>query len=449
MQAKVEVIRKLDIYKPYGEYFAETHDDFLTHHSYHFPIVLLKDGSPWPDGNRYLQHKTKGIMPAKHRTLDSIARDLIDFRRWLDIEDINYLQFPKRVMARPTYRFCGHLHDEIRSKKISINTAKKKMSSIQGFYRWLKLEGHSFASPYWRENDAFILFKNQHGFNRSKNITTTDLCSSFRNSKNTNNYSEHIADGGKLRPLPKEQQEAIVKALKTIGNTEMTLSFLIALSTGARLQTVFTLRLENFEIPLPPNTPYRTIKAGSGTLVNTKFSKPITILIPTWLYRKVQIYLKSKRHIKRLNKSPHIYTKENEQYAFLTRNGLPYYMADNDPFEFLYRTPARGNGVTQFIRQQLQPTLKQLSYKFEFRFHDLRATFGINLLEQKIKEENLTLTNDRNSPVFFRVLMYIKERMGHSSINTTMLYLNYKENFKIATQIQTKFELYLEQLLND
>lgn len=145
----MEVIRKLDIYRPTtigisnertivpracapheNTYKAEPHDDFVTSHSYHFPVVLLKDGSPWPDANRYFLHKLKGISPAKHRTLDSIARDLVNFRRWLDEEEVDYLRFTKRVLARPTYLYCGYLHDEIRQKKIVTGTAKRRMSSI-------------------------------------------------------------------------------------------------------------------------------------------------------------------------------------------------------------------------------------------------------------------------------------------------------------------------------
>lgn len=464
MEARVEIIRKLDIYTPsthmcegmdevthskYGQYFREPHHDFVEHHSYHFPTILMKDGSPWSDANRYLLHKLKGIMPTSHRTLDSIARDLAGFRRWLDKENINYLHIPENTWGKTTYLYCSHLHDEVRLKNIALGTAKKKMSSIQGFYRWLKLDGNKFEYPLWRENDAYILFKDQYGFNRSKNISRTDLSSSFRTLKNTNNFSEYIEDGGKLRPLPKDEQVAIVKALKDIGNIEMTLSFLIALTTGARLQTVFTLRRCNFAKSLPEMTSYRNIKIGKNTLVNTKFGKSMTILMPGWLYIRIKIYLNSERCKKRVNNCQHIYSTEGEQYAFISRNGRPYYMSKNDPFESIYRTPPRGNGITQFIRQQLQPSLEKYGNIFEFRFHDLRATFGMNLLEEKINTENIQLTSDRNSPEYFRVLMYIKERMGHSNIKTTIAYLNYKENYKIASQIQNQFEEYLENLMKD
>ena len=71
---------------------------------------------------------------------------------------------------------------------------------------------------------------------RKKSFISTDLTKSFRAVRGSNEYSEHINDGGKLRPLPKDEQQALVESLKRIANTEITLAFLFALTTGARLQ---------------------------------------------------------------------------------------------------------------------------------------------------------------------------------------------------------------------
>ena len=86
---------------------------------------------------------------------------------------------------------------------------------------------------------------------RKKSFISTDLTCSFRTVRQSNEYSEYINDSGKLRPLPKDEQQALVESLKRIANTEMTLAFIFALTTGARLQTVFTLRRKHF-IEKPP-----------------------------------------------------------------------------------------------------------------------------------------------------------------------------------------------------
>ena len=80
------------------------------------------------------------------------------------------------------------------------------------------------------------MFKDTSGFMRKKSFISTDLTKSFRAVRGSDEYSEYINDSGKLHPLHKDEQQALVESLKRIGNTEMTLAFIFALTTGARLQ---------------------------------------------------------------------------------------------------------------------------------------------------------------------------------------------------------------------
>ena len=45
----------------------------------------------------------------------------------------------------------------------------------------------------------------------------------------------------------RNEQKATIEALNNIANPEMTLAFIMAITTGTRLQTVFTLRRCHFE----------------------------------------------------------------------------------------------------------------------------------------------------------------------------------------------------------
>ncbi|MCR9698380.1 tyrosine-type recombinase/integrase [Vibrio cholerae] len=464
-RVRVEVIRKLECYepstvKPVGSHVCSTADEGCTYYQhpprdvahdvfYHYPMIVDPDGSLWAEANRYLLNRLNGLVPAKRRTLESIAGDLAHFRQWLLEEEIDFLTDTARPRARPTYRYCAYLHDEIRLGKLKARTAKRRISSVQNFYRWLVVDGVKFEYPLWLENDAALMFKDARGFQKSKSVKSTDLTRSFRVVKSNDDYSEHVDDGGKLRPLPKDEQVALIHALKAIGNTEMTLAFFLALATGARLQTVFTLRRQNFlDEPYKGAVSHR-IKVGDGTPVSTKYGKQMVLLVPLFLYRRVQIYMNSERCHQRMKLSKHVYPENSDQYLFLTRTGQPYYMAENDPFTFLYRNPPRGNAVTQFIRQQLKPELYRLGFEFEFRFHDLRATFGMNLLESFViqmskAEPHLVVKADMT-----KALMLVRSRMGHTSIRTTEAYLNYREKYRVALDLQSEYEAYLESMLNE
>ncbi|EOI6448308.1 tyrosine-type recombinase/integrase [Vibrio parahaemolyticus] len=463
-QVRVEVIRKLECYQPTTtyddgevtvmkahdgpEFWAKKSSSLFNDFSYHYPVVLDPDGSLWGQANRYLLSRVSQVTPPSHRTLESIANDLACFRRWMLDEEVDFLAIPKRMRARPTYRYCAYLHDLVRFQTIRPNTAKRRMSTVQNFYRWLELDGVEFPYALWIESDSHLSFKDSRGLQYRKQVKSTDPTRSFRAKRQSSDYDEYLEDGGKLRPLPKDQQIALVEALQCIGNTEMTLAFLLALTTGARLQTVFTFREQHIaDIPRDGTTAKR-IKVGYGTSVNTKYGKQMVLLVPIWLYNQLQIYSRSPRRMGRIARSPHAYPKSEDQYLFLTRAGKPYYMATNDPFEFLYRTPPRGNAVTQFIHQQLLPELNHQGHDFSIRFHDLRASFGMNLVESLLESFKLKDAPDERQPEFFQALMYVRERMGHNSLTTTEGYLNYRKKFKVASHIQNEFEEFLKTLIN-
>lgn len=461
--ARIELLKRLDLFEPTSielgsddkvvfsikekkyKYYTNASNDFFCEYFYHYPIIVDDDGSLWKEANLYLLDRINCFNPVKQRTLESIANDLLHFRRWLLLEEIDFLNITRRPRTRPTYRYTAFLHNEIRINKLKPSTAKRHISNIQNFYRWLEKDGINFNFPLWEEKNLNVAFKNAYGFLRSKDIVSTNLTRSFKTHKSSDD-DEYIYDGGKLRPLTKQEQEILITSLISINNIEMTLAFLVALTTGARLQTVFTLRRCDFEMPVSEKATVIRIKVGSGTLVDTKFNKQMVIIIPSWLYDRMKIYLNSKKYEKRKEKSKHTYKNKLHQYAFLTRSGSPYYLSQNDPNQELYRYPPRGNSIQQFIRQQLRPLILQSEHTFEIRFHDLRATFGMNLLESKLQGYSAK-DYSTNEPELFNILNFIRTRLGHSQLRTTEAYLNYKRIQNLSTHVQDEFELYLKSMM--
>ena len=416
----------------------------------HFPIILNADGSPWNEANFYLLDKLCGFKRVSSKTLEAKAVDLVMFRRWIDSEEIDYLHFPKRIMARPTYRFCAFLHSLLGRAEIGFSTAKRRMSTVQQYYRWLKNKHNvEFEYPLWREKEVFVNVKDQRGFGFHKLVKSTDI--SFKQATSEDGFEQVINDGGKLRPLEKQEQYRLVSALKKISNTEMTLAFLLALTTGARMQTIFTFRVGHFEKTVPTDLDYVRITAGHGTTIDTKYGKRIVLLIPVWLYQRIHLYIRSERATKRRNICSHVYENDSLQYLFLTKSGKPYYLAESDPFVSLYRHPPRGISVNAFINQQLKPVLNDSEKPIKFRFHDLRATFGLNLLEDHITQLSSNESDGHNSShtnSLWPALLSVQKRLGHSSITTTERYLSYRNNYQLALSVQSEFENHLREIVN-
>lgn len=419
-------IRKLKLFQPKitkdGISVQDAHDDFPYEEYFHFPALLKSDHSLWEHGSLYLLNKLKAFKQPSSSTLSSQANDLKSFMNFMEDQQLDYLVMCKRKAARPTYQFRFHLQDLIKNNQISERTASRRMNTVINFYRWLANQLKiNFQHEAWIESSAIISYENHYGMQQRKLVNTTNLA--VKVSPNNDTFNDYLKDGGKLRPLDETEQISLLKALKELKNTEMTLMFMLALSTGARIQTICTLRIKDLETDYNSKDDEVRIIVGSGTLTDTKLDKRAILYIPIWIFIKLQTYSKSPRAVKRRNKN-RTYENSPDQYIFLTKGGQPYYMGKNDPSLGIVKSLPKGNAITQFIRSMLLPKLKEMGHQFEFRFHDLRATYGMNLViinQKKISTGEIT---------YLKLKSFIQERMWHQSYDTTDLYLQYKSNHK-------------------
>ena len=131
----------------------------------------------------------------------------------------------------------------------------------------------------------------------------------------------------------------------------------------------------------------------------------------------------------------------DQNYLFLTSKGASYYTSlkeieDRRISKSLHCfKQSRGLSVRVHIDQMIKKINKNGIYLNNFRFHDLRATFGLNTLNALIRSG---FGNDQ-------ALMYLKERMGHRSITTTMRYLEYTSFISSVVDANTAFS----KALND
>jgi integrase len=432
---KINIIPRLDIYKIESNKSKVYNDDFYITYYNHFPILVHNDGTLWKYANLYLLYKIKSPKTPQYLTLHNIAKELKAFFEWSLENNVDYLNEKRRV-RRPTYMYRFFLQKKLENGTNTGKTLKKKMSVVINFYEYLQnILQLEFKFPLWEKEDTYISYNDTYGFKQSKKVETKDLLKipSFYEIDS----DEYIQDEGKLKPLTQEEQSLLFRSLNKLGNIEMTLACLIAVTTGARIQTVCTLRLKQFERQHSEKEKYISIKVGLGTEVDTKNDTVYFLQMPSWVYMKIQIYLKSERYEKRFQNQQHIFIDGKSQYIFLTNRGTPYYVSKYDKYIEKYtKTIPNGNTIRQFISTTLYTELGS-----ELRFHDLRATFAMNLLESK-----MTFV-EKGEMTLYELLSIIKERMPHRSLLTTERYLNFRNKQNQKQFIQNEFEKYLEELL--
>lgn len=434
-------VRELDLFEPQilvnGEYAKTLIDDIPVVTFNHFPILLRPDLTIFEEGTLYILSKLEAFRAPSAGTLASVAQDLVAYMNHLAIDSCDFLHMPKRKAARPTYLYRFWLQEQMAAGELVPKTASRRMNVVVGFYRWLIARGMKFEHSPWAEHTAFIRFENRVGFTFSRPVTATNL--SIRIPPPSSSYRDYINDGGKLKPLTPNQQSTMLKALRNIGNIEMELIFLIALCTGARLQTICTLRLGIFNKSWESCDTEIKIAAGPNTLVDTKHGKSGVLYFPTWLFEKLKIYNQSPSAEVRRRKNTS-YKNPADQYLFLTKGGRPYYMGRNDPERSKVKRMPVGNAITQFIKSALIPEICRLGEKFDLQFHDLRASYGMNLVDAN--QEKL-VTGEIS---YHKLKIFIKDRMWHASSDTTERYLKFRADNKFLIEVQETYENFLINL---
>lgn len=398
---------------------------------HHFPaLVYIEDGAPWPLGNQYLTDLAFGYPPTPRATLKKVALSLLDHVNTMVDEEVDIFNFPTRRAKRPTYAYSQHLSDRVSLNHDSIDTSNQHISRTEEFYSYLK-KFHELKpeNEMWKELKKTFRYIDKHGFPRIKEFTTTDLRLKVKGRLKRNTSKR------KLRAYNDDEQLAIIDALLEIGNTEMTLAFLTALTTGARKQSTFTMPRSS--LTSPSGAEYKTLPIGLGSLIDAKYDSINDLHIPLFLVDMFETYLSSERYKRREEKSHLAGAPDN--YIFLTKTGRPYYSQKQDPGRGKYKNPQDGGAIYSFIKNQLEPHLKRNNHDFNVYFHNLRATFANNHVKGLLEQY------EKGKISMSQVVMSVNDRLGHSTIETTERYIEDIKREKIQALSQDKWERFLEE----
>ncbi|WP_449441081.1 tyrosine-type recombinase/integrase [Pseudomonas migulae] len=401
------------------------------------PVILSPDGSIWKEGTLFLLRLALDDDSKDPETLLAMAGHLADFMTTLASEGRHFLDFSGYRFERPTYIYKEKFNLPTKKLLISEATANAKIRTMITFYKDL-MENRNFTpeQPPWKTKKSTIKFEDAYGYERTKYITHTDL--TFPATR-PNSTGEYIIDGGKLIPLSKKEQLALLQALIKTGHPEMLLIFTIALVTGMRIQTILTLRVSSIQPSESNSFDLVPVRAGRGSLVDAKHDKPQTIMMPKWLHHKLSIYINSDRYLHRAALAPE--QPEGAQYLFLSKTGTPYYVAKSDRGRF--ESNEKGSYVRSFISKYLKPLMQELECDMDFSFHDLRATFGMNLVEERREMLNRGQFN------YMQLIDYVRKRMNHSNSKTTQAYLNFQQNKDIIYQADKEYQQHIIDMCNN
>jgi len=407
------------------------------------PTVIGHDGLPWDLACYYLTYSTIHQI-ADPASIQKYAVHLSEYYDFCISEEIDPLLDTPSKRKRPIFRFREKLLGSVRDSEITDRTANNKIGNIVRFYRWLIEEnGHVYKHRPFSSDSFFISYVKGSGNVDHKLVQSHDARIKVH-PKSVLPSENLIVDDGRLRPLPSAEQEVLFSILENQKNTEMVLIIIFALTTGARIQSVLTLRHKHFRVESDPDSAV-PLAIGHGTYVDSKHSQKQVLMIPTFIQKKLAIYSHSKRSKNRFEKYCQLrglHASEEAMgdcYLFLSNQGHPFYDAKSDLFKFdksqVRANPRTGDSIRKFLKQHILPTMrKQFGEQYHFQFHDLRATYGINLVEA------CNVLVDKSEMDASAVVPFVQSRMNHKDSKTTESYIQYNEKIKQAEEIVETFQ---------
>ncbi|MGO2451482.1 MULTISPECIES: site-specific integrase [Pseudomonas] len=394
---------------------------------YNCPFLFHNTGKPWFEANSYLRYLVED-KTLTNRPTDEIRRrasKLLDYLIFCEEEGLDWLDFSgRRPALRPTYKYFASL---INGGKRSAAVINQYTGVVFNFYRFVSCNWHDIdMQRVDTVKEIKFLVKNSYG---AAKMLSAEKRSQTKSKAPASSVSIGYVreDGEDLRPLSNTELAEFMGILK--GKEWSALErviLLTALITGARKQTVLTMRikhLKNFTPDKLQGDGTYLLHAGPGTGIDTKKDRSQRLHVPKQLAEELLVLANSsmmkerraKLRVHLATEYPGFFMSDDDMYIFLSDQGGCYYMAKDDPRYPVVKSRPTGQ-VTDTIKRKL---LQKVSHIFpkDFTYHWLRATFAFQLyqrLQEFIEAGIMQPGND---------IDFIRERMHHVSREMTEHYL--------------------------
>jgi len=369
------------------------------------PHIFFDDGEPWLAANAFALDKLQGMSGSDIKTVVSSMGHLKAYACWLEDQGVDWRHFPKRKKDRCLFRYRGFLIGQREAGLVSPSTATTRMAAVVHFYRWAQVYGWIERQAMWEDRVGSIQFFSSVGLSRTMSVLSSELAI-----PNRKRAGATLEDG--LQPLSRENRNTLLRILREQGKVELYLMSMIGCFTGARSETIRTLRLSSLSnaVDDPMTRGIKRVLVGPGTQVKTKFGVRGNLLFPSHLLKELESYACSARRLMRQARA----SDENQTLLFLSERGNAY----------------SETSFTKLISYLRETLVKAGHSEFrDFKFHQTRATFGTQLMRLAID----VLPNQVDAIVF------VRDAMLHKDEATTWKYVKFITREPIKEALSDEF----------
>lgn len=370
------------------------------------PQIFWANGEPWREANLWALESARN-RDVKLRTVVCALEHLHKYAEWLEQADppVDWRHFPQTKSERVLVRWRGQLIGERDAAALSPSTTTARMNAVVRFYRFAS--GKNFIdrqAQKWQDKSVVLPWFDTAGFQRTMVRVTTDV-----SIPNRSRQGLRLEDG--LLPITDQHKLDLLEFARTNASPELHLMLMTGFFSGARLETILTLRTTSLndaarDVGMPN---IWRIKVGPGTGIATKFDVSGDLLIPDQLMQELKAHTVSKRHISRVIKADNA----DKTLVFLTRYSAPYQVKSVDREMVDLRRAGQAAGL-KFLQK--------------FKFHQTRATFGTWLMKLCLAVSSVKAS-----------IEFVKNAMLHKHEATTFKYVKFIETTKVSIEIEKAF----------
>lgn len=339
-------------------------------------MLFTSDGRPVFEPNAYIMSRriVEGIKDIKPTCFH-----LLRYYRFLQANHLSWNDQYEELQRFPIFLYRAFLDREIEKGNLKRSVAVASLSVIRRFYLFCYRHCYISTLPFT------VTGTTKYG------QVITD-CSIRSESRDTN-----------LQPLNDLDLKHVRDNWYRNGlSLEFRLMITVALCSGLRSIELTHIKPKHFAIPKGFGGKTLTgIWIGPDHECKTKYDINRQISMPIWLMKKMNMYHRSDRYLKR-KQLYFMNTGDVNAPAFINKDGNLF--------------------TTQSINTQwakLRSAIQENSNPhFKHKEHDCRATFGAYKLESLENIDGLTM---------LQALTLLKNEMGHKDLDTTLLYLKHYE----------------------
>ncbi|CDT62341.1 transposase [Vibrio coralliirubri] len=350
--------------------------------------------------------------PLTLSTIESIAKDLLDFLKWLIDQNIDWkialsepLNDAESTLGNlPIWKYRNSLINKVISRQLSQKTALRRINVVRYFYEWAWKHHYIVSLP-------FDLKEKFHGINKYKHDGLGDLLFGMGRGPTKNGAIPYFTSGLELpkkitQPdaLPdKSLQPYSLKELvsllssEVLNNPTYALAVDLGYQLGLRASDITRLNQEGIVNPDDYSQQIFRLK-----LYGSKGNKDRGLDVPRPLMKKMWNYINMDRVVSLTLRWETKYGMNN------SRHPIPL---------FIGRKSKRMStkSISNIISKVRENQIKTDKIVLQRTFHDLRSTFATYyaryLLDQGIKGSS--------------VKVRLMRAMGHNSFETTKKYLDF------------------------